>query len=106
MNALKCCFFITEISLLISGWKIRRTNGVEIALLSKSARASRGMAIRSLRLPSIGIDVTSHRSIPMITRPHIRAIGSDRIGLTPMALVSANHIDVVAMADVIKIVMP
>ena len=97
---------MVEIWLLISDSKIRSTIGVEMRLPSKIASASRGAAIRNLRFPSSGIEVTSHRSMPMMIRPHRTATGNDSTGLNPIALVSANHMDTVAMPDVIKIAQP
>jgi hypothetical protein len=105
-NAASLFSLMTETWLLISDSKIRSTIGVEMRLPSRSASASRGAAIRNLRFPSSGIDVTSHRSMPMMIKPHKTATGNDSTGLNPIALVSANHMDTVAMPEVMRIAQP
>ena len=78
-NVASLVSLMTEIWLLISDSKIRSTIGVEMRLPSRIASASRGAATRSFRFPSIGIEVTSHRSMPMIIRPHMIATGKTTI---------------------------
>ena len=97
---------MTEIWLLISDSKIRSTIGVEMRLPIRIASTSRGAAMSHLRLRSCGNEVTSQRSIPMITRPHSSAIGTAAYACTPIALVSANHMDTTAMPAVINIAQP
>lgn len=98
---------MTEISALISCWKIRSVSGVEIRVPRSRAIINRGAAAASMRQVLLtGIEMTSHLSITMIKSPQSSAIGAARIPLTPITLARANHIETAATPPVMRIAQP